>query len=155
MYPVLPPTTHLSTSRLMVEFWIPEAVTRWRDASVHSTTHFMWHFTEPSGYTFCPLWTRKYFRKWMLWQKHFSGRATTPRVSPGGREGTSRSGKGQREAAMGARSVTSECVRDRRQNQALRGFPGGPVAKNPPSKAEDAGFDPWLGNLRSQSPRGN
>ena len=56
---------------------------------------------------------------------------------------------------MGARSVTSECVRDRRQNQALRGFPGGPVAKNPPSKAGDAGFDPWLGNLRSQSPRGN
>ena len=82
----------------------------------------------------------------MLWQKHFSGRATTPRVSPGGREGTSRSGKGQREAAMGARSVTSECVRDRRQNQALRGFPGGPVAKNPPSRAGDAGFDPWLRN---------
>ena len=123
MNPAFPQTTHLSTSRLMVEFWTPEAVTRWRDASVHSTTHFMWHFTEPSGYTFCPLWTRTYFRKWMLWQKHFSGRATTPRVSPGGREGTSRSGKGQREAAAGARSVTSQCMSDRKAKPSTEGLP--------------------------------
>ena len=50
--------TDLSTSTLMVGSWVPLAVTRWTEESVHSTTHFMWDFKGPSGYTFCPWWTK-------------------------------------------------------------------------------------------------
>lgn len=61
--PSCPGATDLSTSTLMVGASEPWAATRWREASVHSTTHFIWDFTGPSGNTFRPSWTKKYFRK--------------------------------------------------------------------------------------------
>lgn len=42
---VLSPATDLSTSTLLVGPWVPLAVTRCREALVHSTTHMTSNFT--------------------------------------------------------------------------------------------------------------
>lgn len=107
--PSCPQATDLSTSTLMVGPWVPVAATRWREASVHNTTHVIWDFTGPSGYTFCPSWTKKCFRKWMLWQKLPSGRAMTPSGNPGG---SSHTQAGRRGHGVGVGGVAcGRCLR--------------------------------------------